>query len=142
MLFVMNEVKWEKRQISHHLKKGLLLVPIWQGPRFRRRQTSLDSQKQPYQRFSKGGISNHSPSLEDVTAVWAQFSKNVIGGVSNELYERTGTLLYQLTQIVNQGSSRQISARTMRRELQRIGVHSRMLVRTPLISSHQAKIHL
>ena len=48
----------------------------------------------------------------------------------------------QLTQIVKQGSSQQISARTMRIELQRRGMDSRMSVRSPLISAHDAKIRL
>ncbi|GFT91498.1 transposable element Tcb1 transposase [Trichonephila clavipes] len=48
----------------------------------------------------------------------------------------------QLTQIVNQGSSQQISAQTMRIELQRIGKHSRLPMRKPLISVRNAKSHL
>ena len=49
--------------------------------------------------FSKATISKvfkswtHNPSLEDVTVVRAQFSKSVIGIVSNELHGRTGTVL-------------------------------------------------
>ncbi|GFX65888.1 hypothetical protein TNCV_13091 [Trichonephila clavipes] len=48
----------------------------------------------------------------------------------------------QLTQIANQGSSQQISSGTMRRELKRIGIHSRVPLRKSLISARNAKIRL
>ncbi|GFU28226.1 hypothetical protein TNCV_3762721 [Trichonephila clavipes] len=55
-------------------------------PRFRRHQTSLYCQKQPYQMFLKVGIITQSPPLEDVTVVRAQFSNIVISVFPEEMY--------------------------------------------------------
>ena len=74
-------------------EKGLIVGAPLAGLRFQRRLTSLVSQKQPYQRFSEVRIRTRSLSLEDVTEVRVQFSKSVIGVLSEELYGGTGTLL-------------------------------------------------
>ena len=75
-------------KITHLLQlgKGHIVGGRLAWVRYRRRQTSLGSQKQPDQRFSKTRIRTHSPSLEDLTAVGAQFSMSWIGVVSHELY--------------------------------------------------------
>ncbi|GFW88828.1 hypothetical protein TNCV_2682621 [Trichonephila clavipes] len=71
---------------------------------------SLGPQKQPYRRFSKVEIRIHGPSLEDVTVVRAQFSKNVIH-VRRIVRQNNESTVLQLAQTVTQGSTQQISTR-------------------------------
>ncbi|GFY34709.1 hypothetical protein TNCV_4701901 [Trichonephila clavipes] len=105
----MNEVKWIKRRIFHHLKRAYCSCTYSRSIGFEG-SISLGSQKQSHQRFLKVGIRTHSPSPEDVAAVRAQFSKSVIGGVGIVRQNRDSTVL-QLTQIVSRGLGR-----TMHRE--------------------------
>ena len=77
--------------------------------------------------------------MDKINALVLYLVKN---GIRRIIRQNRNCTAVQLTQIFNQGSSQQISARNMRRELQRTGMHSRVPVRTPLMYAHHAKIRL
>ncbi|GFX77537.1 hypothetical protein TNCV_4025871 [Trichonephila clavipes] len=84
-------------------------------------------------------VRTYRPSQEDLTAVFQECDRCHLRRIVRQNKDST---VLQLTQIVNQGSFQQISARTIHRKLQRIEMHSQVPVRKPLIPTRIAKIRL
>ena len=93
MFFAINSVKWEKTTGLSPFEKEHLVCARLVRASITKTANLTGFFKSIFQRFSQDGIRIYTPSLEDVTAIRAQFSKSVIGVISNELYGRAGFLL-------------------------------------------------